>query len=315
MLACVFSGQGSQYPGMGRQICAGHQEARLIYEEAADVLGFDPLNLTDSQLAMTRYIQPAVVTLSLAVWRAFFAAMNAQGGPGLPLSTCQFAGFSLGEYSALGAAGILDFASLLGLVRERARLMQEAAEQKPGAMYAVLGLNDDQIMTVLGQPAYKDRVFAANFNAPGQLVISGEETAAAECARTLLSAGARRTIRLNVNGAFHTPLMADAARVLSHYASGLVFHATEGRIYGNPDGRCLTGRINWPDHLAAQMISPVRWSDEVLCLAHDGAGRFVEFGPGKVLCGLIRKITPAAAAWPVEDDDSLAAALRALKTI
>ncbi|MEA4889728.1 MAG: ACP S-malonyltransferase [Clostridiaceae bacterium] len=313
MLACVFSGQGSQYPGMGRQICAGHENARLVYEEAADILGCDLLSLSGDQLTLTRYIQPSVVTLSLAVWRAFVSAVNDQGGPGLPVSSCRFAGFSLGEYSALGAAGILDFASLLGLVRERARLMQEAAEQKPGAMYAILGLTDDQIMAVLEQPAYQSRIFAANFNAPGQLVISGEEAAAADCARVLQLAGARRTIRLNVNGAFHTPLMADAARALSHYASGLTFHATEGRIYGNPDGRCLTGPTNWPEHLAVQMASPVRWVDEVLCLSHDGASRFVEFGPGKVLCGLIRKIIPAAAVWPVEDNDSLAAVLAALK--
>ena len=188
--------------------------ARAVYAEAADLLGLDLLQLDEEQLAQTRFAQLSIVTLSLAAWAAF-------RGPAAKLDRpLVFAGFSLGEYSALGAAGVLGLTDLLRLVNERARLMQEAADASPGAMFAVLGLDDEQAAgnrRPAGQ--YAGKVFAVNFNCPGQMVIAGCTDAAA-CAEELKAAGARRLVQLNVSGAFHTPLMAAAARQLAEFARG-----------------------------------------------------------------------------------------------
>lgn len=310
MFACVFSGQGSQYPGMGRQLYACSPAARAVYDEAADRLGCDWLALDELQLARTEFAQPAIVIMSLAAWQAFRAG-QAAGEAGAAAMAPAFAGFSLGEYSALGAAGVLSLSDLLRLVRERARLMQEAAEKNPGAMLAVLGLEKERILAVLDRPEFQGQVFAANDNAPGQLVISGSAPAVGACSEALKTAGARRLVPLKVGGAFHTPLMAGAAAELSRFAAGLNFRNPAGPFYGNPTGNRLPAAPDWPEYLARQMVRPVLWVDEVRQLAQDGCSLFCEFGPGKVLTGLIRKILPESSVWPVEDEAGLSAALLA----
>lgn len=215
------------------------------------------------------------------------------------------AGFSLGEYSALGAAGILNIHSLLSLVRERARLMQEAAEAIPGSMAAVIGLDDRQIMTVLDQERFRDKVFAVNFNAPGQVVLSGYAAALPDCLDACSQAGARRVVALDVNGAFHTPLMAQAAEQLRTYAAGLHFAQTDMRLYSNMDGQPVPEQVNWPEYLARHLCSPVRWVDEVKALTTGGATAFCELGPGKVLAGLIRKICPGLPVTSIDQPASL----------
>ncbi len=299
MIAGVFSGQGSQKAGMGQDLCQASPAARLVYAEAADRLGLDLLQLDDSQLAQTRYAQLAIVTLSLAAWQAF----RTVGQLGQPLA---YAGFSLGEYSALGAAGILSFADLLALVNERSRLMQEAAEADPGAMFAILGLDDDTLRGLVGQPQFAGQVYAVNFNCPGQIVIAGRADPASACAEALKTAGAKRAVRLSVNGAFHTPLMAAAARQLADFARQLTFRPPEGPFYSNTTALLVDSSVNWPDYLAAHMCSPVQWTAEVTAMQHNGCSAYLEFGPGKVLTGLIKKILPGSTVFAVEDSRTLA---------
>ena len=308
MLACVFSGQGSQYEGMGLHLCEHHASARAVYEEAADFLGYDPAGMDAVRLALTEYAQPAIITLSLAAWKAFGKMCESAAGK-KPVHV--FAGFSLGEYSALGTAGVLKLPQLLSLVQERGRLMQEAASQNPGAMYAVLGLADQQILDLLESVTYKDKVYAANFNSPGQLVISGLAAPAAACADDLRTAGARRIVQLNVGGAFHTPFMAGAAAELALYAANLTYHVPAGYFYSNASGGLRNDGLSWPDYLALQMCSPVRWTDEIKAIGSSGTSTFYEFGPGKVLAGLIRKILTGASVWSIDDDAGLAEAVQA----
>lgn len=303
MIACVFSGQGSQKAGMGAELCAASPAALEVYRRAAARLGFDLLTLSDEQLAQTRYAQLAIVTMSLAAWAAF----KEQAGN---LPAVVFAGFSLGEYSALGAAGVLSLDDLLSLVQERSRLMQEAADAIPGAMYAVMGLEEQKLLEVVAQPQFAGQVFAVNFNSPGQTVIAGMEGPAAACAEELTAAGARKIRRLSVSGAFHTPLMESAASRLADYARKLEFRLPSGPIYTNTGSGRLPDLIDWPEYLAAHMCSPVRWTEEVIQLQDAGCTAYLEFGPGKVLTGLIRKIVPALPAQPVEDSRTLAEALQ-----
>lgn len=307
MIACVFSGQGSQKAGMGADLCNASPAARAVYAQAFDCLGFDVLALDEEQLAQTRYAQLAIVTMSLAAWAAF----NEQV-PNLP--PVAFAGFSLGEYSALGASGVLALPDLLTLVQERARLMQLATDAVAGAMYAVMGLDEPLLLEVVARPQFAGQVFAVNFNSPGQTVIAGFEAPAAACAEALTAAGARKIRRLNVSGAFHTPLMAEAARQLADYARRLAFQVPSAPFYSNT-GRILGPEINWPDYLAEHMCSPVLWTGEVQQMRNDGAEKFFEFGPGKVLTGLIRKIVDDAPVLPVEDTRTLGDAVTALAPV
>jgi [acyl-carrier-protein] S-malonyltransferase len=308
MIGCVFSGQGSQYVGMGQDLCSRSGAARQVYRQAGDLLGYDLQKLSEEELAQTRFTQLSVVTLSLAAWHAL---CEVRGLPG----QLAYAGFSVGEYSAMGASGVLDLPDLLGLVRERARLMQQAAEATPGAMYAVLGLDDSVLQEVLSRPAYIGKVYAANFNCPGQVVIAGLAESCDACAEELKTAGARRLTRLRVNAAFHTPFMADAARELARYAEKLTFRKPGGPFYCNPAGSLFDDSQSWPAYLARQMSSPVRWSQEVSHLHEDGCTTWLEFGPGKVLSGLIRKIIPGSAPWPVEDGKTLDEAVASLEQL
>lgn len=305
MIACVFSGQGSQKTDMGQELCAQSPAARSVYAAAADFLGFDLLTLDEEQLAQTRFAQLSIVTMSLAAWAAFKESAG-------DLPTTAFAGFSLGEYSVLVAAGVLTLTDLLKLVNERARLMQAASDATPGVMYAVMGMDDAILLEVVGQPQFAGKVYAVNFNCPGQTVIAGLEEPAAACVEALTAAGARKIRRLNVSGAFHTPLMQPAAEQLTAFAGGLTFSQPSGVVYSNTSGLPLPADTDWPAYLALHMCSPVRWTAEVSNLKQDGAAAFFEFGPGKVLTGLIRKITPESVVQPVEDSRTLADALAAL---
>jgi [acyl-carrier-protein] S-malonyltransferase len=262
--------------------------------------------LSEEDLAQTRYTQLSVVTLSLAAWEAMKEVQELAG----PVA---FAGFSVGEYSAMGAAGVLDLPDLLGLVKVRARLMQEATEKTPGAMYAVIGLDDSVLQEVLERPDFKNRVFASNLNCPGQVVIGGYEESADACAEALKTAGARRLTRLKVNAAFHTPLMEPAANELATYARKLTFRQPAGPFYSNLTASLMDTNQNWPGYLASQMKNPVRWSEEVSRMTGDGCATWLEFGPGKVLTGLIRKIVTGSTPWPVEDGKTLDDAVNALK--
>lgn len=306
MIACVFAGQGSQYVGMGSQLAASSEAARKVYAEAADVLGLDLTTLDDTMLSQTRYAQLAIVTLSLAA----HAALKAEGALQGPVA---FAGFSLGEYSALAASGVLSLRDVLRLVEERSRLMQLASEQNPGAMYAILGLDDATVESTLSQAAFQHEVFPVNYNCPGQLVIAGSVDATAAAADALKAAGAKRAMKLAVSGAFHTRLMAPAAPGLSQFASQLTFSPPTGLLFSNRTGQAIAPDLNWPDYLADHLCNAVRWTDEVRALAQAGATTFIEMGPGKVLSGLIKKISSTAVVANVEDTASLAATVTLIK--
>lgn len=307
MKAFIFSGQGSQKEGMGQALVAASQAAARVYEQAADTVGLDILNLNEQQLQQTKYAQLAIVTMSMAAWAAYEEAAEAQAGASTDPSA--FAGFSLGEYSALGAAGILTLTDLLKLTAVRADLMQEAASKQPGSMYAVIGMQDEVVEDILSQPPYAGSVFPVNYNCPGQLVISGLSEPAEQAAEALKSAGARRIVKLNVNGAFHTHYMSEAAEKLKQYASKLEFAEPCGIIYSNTDAGRVSVGTDWPQRLYDHMCRPVRWSSEIQAMREDGFCQYIEFGYGRVLTGLIRKIDRELIAAAVEDPESLAAAL------
>ncbi|NLO37306.1 MAG: ACP S-malonyltransferase [Clostridiaceae bacterium] len=306
MHSIIFSGQGAHYAGMGVALCQASPAARSLYQTASGCLGLDLLTLTADQLSQTRFAQPAIVAYSMAC----LAALREQVGS-LPDEAC-LAGFSLGEYTALGASGILDIPNLLRLVQARADFMQQAAEQNPGAMAAVIGLDDEIIAALLAEPAWRGRVFAVNFNAPGQVVVSGEQAVMDDCLAACRASGARKTIPLDVSGAFHTPLMQPAADRLFTYARNLCFKATASCLYSNLSGARLPETVDWPDYLARHLCGPVLWTAEVRQMAKDGTTCFLEAGPGKVLCGLVRRILPGAVAQPLDLPDGLEPAGRLL---
>lgn len=281
--AFLFSGQGAQFEGMGRDLAEAFPSVRAYYEKASGILGFDVLNLSADALSDTLYAQPATVVLSLALWDSLSGKIP---------SDSVLAGFSLGEYSAFKAAELLTDENLLLLVRERARLMKEAADSRPGKMYAILNLPDETVEQVLSEAPYQGKVWPVNYNCPGQLVIAGEAEETAAAAEALLAKGAKRAVPLAVSGAFHTPLMAEAAEGLSLYAKDLPLGKPAYPLYANSLAAPLSAEdlSAFPSYLARHMTGPVRWTATVEAMYESGVRRFVELGPGKTLKGLTSKI-------------------------
>jgi len=301
MKAFLFPGQGAQTLQMSAEITAAYPASLSLYKEAQKITGVDLMNLTQEQLSQTRYTQLAIIVHSIASLEKERAGMEqlhdsvigTRAGSSVPDSSSPvgLAGFSLGEYTALFASGIIDFDGLLALVNERARLMQLAADRHPGAMYAILGLSDEHVEVCLSK--IKD-VYPVNYNCPGQLVIAGTEAAAEKAAAELLVLGARRAMKLAVNGAFHSPFMAEAAAGLKEFAGTIPFApisaASAGALYSNATAAPLSADIDIPSYLETHMISPVRFTDEIRRMRLDGYDEFIELGPGKVLTGLVKKI-------------------------
>lgn len=292
-LSIVFPGQGSQQAGMGLDLFQSYSSACRLFQQADELLGFPLSQLCfhgpDDELRQTVNAQPAIFTTSLAAWAALKEELGA------PLETAAFAGHSLGEYTALVAAGALSFAEGLGLVRERGRLMQAAAEVRPGGMMAVLGLESAVADEICAAAADRGVVMVANYNAPGQIVISGEPAALERAAALARERGARRAIPLPVSGAFHSPLMATAAQELRQHLATAAFRMPECRIFANVTGLCYANSEVIPGLLAQQVNSPVQWIASVEAIAALGVDAFVEVGPGQVLSGLIRRIVPGVA--------------------
>lgn len=280
MKAYLFPGQGSQSAGMADEIIAAFPGAQSLYDKALAVTGINLSILSEEQLGQTRYAQLAIVVHSIACLE------KERAGDPDP-SGIAMAGFSLGEYTSLYAAGVLGFSDLLLLVNERAALMQSAAEKKPGAMFAIIGPDDELIEKVLTD--YPE-VYPVNYNYPGQLVIAGDVKASEAAAEKLLSLGARRAHRLLTNGAFHTPLMSEAAAALRAFASGLPFSAPNAPLYSNVTAAPIPGDTDFPAYLETHMISPVRFSKEILRMRNDGYDDTLELGPGRILTGLVKKI-------------------------
>lgn len=279
--AYVFPGQGSQFSGMGKDLYDSSAIARSLFEQADKVLGFEISKImfegSAEELKQTKVTQPAVfihsVAAALSLDKEFQPAM--------------VAGHSLGEFSALVASGALPFESTLRLVYARALAMQRACEERPSTMAAILALPDEKVEEVC---ATIEGVVAANYNCPGQVVISGTKEAVAEACIALKEAGAKRALPLAVSGGFHSPCMASAREELAKAISATEFHTPRCPIYQNVDAQPHTNPEEIKQNLIAQLTSPVKWTQSVRAMLADGAEEFVECGPGNVLQGLIAKI-------------------------
>jgi [acyl-carrier-protein] S-malonyltransferase len=279
----IFPGQGSQFIGMGKDLYENHEVARDLFERANELLGFHITDVmfggTDEELRATRVTQPAVFLHSVAAYM-----VNTVEQPAM------VAGHSLGEFSALVACGALAFEDALLLVRARAEAMQRACELQPGTMAAVIALPDEKVEEVCA--GIDDIVVAANFNCPGQVVISGSVSGIDAAVPLLKEAGAKRALKLSVGGAFHSPLMQPAAEDLGKAIEATTFHKPICPIYQNVCATPQTDPEAIRKNLLAQLTSPVRWTQSVNQMIADGATEFYEFGPGDVLKNLIRKINP-----------------------
>ena len=285
MKAYVFPGQGAQFVGMGRDLYINNATARDLFEKANEILGFRITDLmfegTDEDLRRTDITQPAVFLHSVIL-----AKSQPDFAPDMT------AGHSLGEFSALVAAGALSFEDGLRLVAARARAMQKACELKPSTMAAIIGLADEKVEEVL--KGVDGVVVCANYNCPGQIVISGEEEAIDAACKLLSEAGARRALKLKVGGAFHSPLMEPARAELAEAIENTEFHTPACPVYQNVDAAPHTDPAEIKANLIAQLTAPVRWTQSVQRMIADGAVEFTELGPGKVLQGLISKIDRSA---------------------
>ena len=281
--AFVFPGQGSQFPGMCKDLYDAHKEAREMCQAANELLGFSLTDImfegTADDLKQTKVTQPAVFLHSVVAQRL----LNIE-------TPDMVAGHSLGEFSALVACGALRFEDALLLVSARAQAMQAACEANPGTMAAVLGLDDEKVDEICR--AQSGVVVAANFNCPGQVVISGEIEAVDAACVALKEAGARRALRLPVGGAFHSPLMQPAAEELKAAILKTEFRKPFCPIYQNVTAKAEIEPEIIRENLLKQLTAPVRWTQSVQNMIADGANEFYEFGPGDVLKGLIRKINP-----------------------
>ena len=287
MKAYVFPGQGAQFVGMGKDLYDNNAEARELFEKANEILGFRITDLmfegTPEDLKQTKVTQPAIFIHSVLLAKSLGADFRPD----------MVAGHSLGEFSALVAAGALSFEDGLRLVAARAMAMQKACELKPSTMAAIIALPDETVEEVCED--IEGTVVCANYNCPGQLVISGEVEAVDAACEKLKAAGAKRALRLPVGGAFHSPCMEPARAELAEAIERTNFSAPVCPVYQNVDAHPHTDPAEIKANLVAQLTAPVRWTQTVKNMIADGATEFVELGPGKVLQGIVSKIDGSVA--------------------
>jgi [acyl-carrier-protein] S-malonyltransferase len=294
--AFLFSGQGAQYAGMGKELYENFTTAKNVYDAASEQFGYDVLKLSCEgsamELAETVISQPLIFTLSMAAY-----AVIAENG----LTPDAVAGFSLGEISALTAAGAIKLETGFKVIKERAAAMQAAAESTSGTMFAVIGASSTDVEKICADVTESKvgYVVPVNYNCPGQIVLAGEE-AAAQAAANILSQSGIRVVQLKVNAAFHSKLMTSASMRFYDKISGFNFDNTKIVFYSNVTGdkEYIT---DLADYLKRQMTSPVRFDKQMEAMSRDGIDTFVEFGPGKTLCGFIRRGLKGAAGFNVED--------------
>lgn len=294
MKAFVFPGQGSQFVGMGKDLYESNATAKQLFDKADEILGFKITDImfsgTDEELKQTKVTQPAVFLHSV------ISALCMESGE----EPSMVAGHSLGEFSALVYAGALSFEDGLRLVAARANAMQKACEANPGTMAAIIALPDDKVEEICAEVSKEGKVVVpANFNCPGQLVISGEVDAINEACERMKAAGAKRALPLKVGGAFHSPLMQPAKEELQEAIEGTNFSTPKCPVYQNVDAKRHTNPAEIKANLIAQLTSSVRWTESVKNMIADGADDFTECGPGKALQGMIARIDRNVAAHGV----------------
>ncbi|MBU3623055.1 ACP S-malonyltransferase [Polynucleobacter sp. AP-Latsch-80-C2] len=308
--AFVFPGQGSQSVGMLNSV-AQRPEVRATLEEASDALGEDVTKLIAEgpaeALSLTTNTQPVMLTAGVAFYRAWLAA-----GGAVPKV---MAGHSLGEYSALVAAGVISFKDAVPLVRFRAQAMQSAVPVGTGGMAAILGLDDATVIKVCAEASAASGgvVEAVNFNAPGQVVIAGASDAVTKACELLKAAGAKRALPLPVSAPFHSSLLQPASEQLKGYLANIEFKAPTIAVINNVDVEILNDPVAIKDALVRQAAKPVRWQETIQAMAQQGVTQVVECGPGKVLAGLTKRINDQVTGIPVFDEASLNEALASVK--
>ena len=284
MKAYVFPGQGAQFVGMGKDIYENNAEIKSLFEKANEILGFRITDMmfsgTDEDLRQTRVTQPAIFLHSVLLAKSL----------GDDFKPDMVAGHSLGEFSALVAAGVLSFEDGLSLVYKRALAMQKACEMQESTMAAILGLEDQVVEKVLED--INEVVVAANYNSPGQLVISGSIEGIKIACEKLKEAGARRALPLKVGGAFHSPLMDPAKQDLAEAINSTTFNKPKCKVYQNVNAKAVSNPEEIKKNLIEQLTSPVRWTQIVQNMVADGMTSCMELGPGTVLQGLVKKIAP-----------------------
>ncbi|AFL84471.1 malonyl CoA-acyl carrier protein transacylase [Belliella baltica DSM 15883] len=282
MKAYVFPGQGAQFPGMGKELYDSNELAKELFEKANEILGFRITDImfsgTDEELKQTKVTQPAIFLHSVIL-----AKTSDNFKPNM------VAGHSLGEFSALVANGTLAFEDALKLVYQRALAMQEACEINPSGMAAILGL-EDQVVEEICESIKEEIVVAANYNCPGQLVISGSNKGIEIACEKMKEAGAKRALPLPVGGAFHSPLMEPAREKLQSAIESTTFNPPSCPVYQNVSTTGISDVTEIKKNLIAQLTAPVKWTQSVRQMVEDGASEFIECGPGKVLQGLVKKI-------------------------
>lgn len=303
--AFVFPGQGSQAVGMLSDLAAEFPVIEETFREASSALGYDVWALTQNgpaeELNKTWQTQPALLTASVALWRVW----QQQGGK----TPALMAGHSLGEYSALVCAGVLDFADAVRLVELRGKFMQEAVPEGTGAMAAIIGLDDDSIAKACEEAAQGQVVSPVNFNSPGQVVIAGHKDAVERAGAACKAAGAKRALPLPVSVPSHCALMKPAAEKLAAELQKITFNAPQIPVVNNVDVKCETAPEAIRDALVRQLYSPVQWTKSVEFIASQGVTQLYEVGPGKVLTGLTKRIVDTLTAAAINEPASLSAAL------
>lgn len=301
-IALVFPGQGSQQVGMGVAFAAAYPEARRVFEEANTALGFDLMKLCqegpEDELTLTYNTQAAILTVSTLCHRVLSARA--------PIQPVSLAGHSLGEYSALVAAGALRFADAVKAVHQRGKFMQEATPVGVGAMAAILGAEPAELERICREEAHGQVVSPANFNAPGQIAISGH----AEAVKRVLAKCKGKL--LTVSAPFHCALMAPAAERMQQVLAGISFSDARAPVVANVNNAFLIKAADFPPSLVQQITAPVRWDTGVKAMISKGATRFIEVGHGRVLAGLMKRIDKTVPISNVQDEDSLKATLAEL---
>jgi len=282
MQAYLFPGQGSQFPGMGAERYQKDPAAKDRFEVANEILGFRITDImfsgTEDELKQTKVTQPAIFLYSVILAKSLGTSFQPE----------MVAGHSLGEFSSLVANNTLKFQDALRLVSARAMAMQKACEAEPSTMAAILGLDDKVVEKICEQ--VEGVVVPANYNCPGQLVISGAADAVTEACEAMIEAGARRALQLPVGGAFHSPLMESARVELEAAIENTEFHQPTCPVYQNVNAQAVTDPVEIKKNLVAQLTAPVRWTQTMQQMIADGASSFTEVGPGKVLQGLVKKV-------------------------